>query len=136
MYNLTQLTEMTDAEIKALAENLGLKKVDRISKEDLCFLILDRQAETSAAVRANKIAENESAKTPKKRGRKKKEPAADKETEKTTPEQPATETAKAETEAVKAPEEKAEASDNAAEQEKTPERKRRGRPKKAKADGN
>ena len=134
MYNLTQLTEMTDAEIKALAENLGLKKVDRISKEDLCFLILDRQAETSAAVRANKIAENESAKTPKKRGRKKKEPAADKETEKTTPEQPATETAKAETEAVKAPEEKAEASDNAAEQEKTPERKRRGRPKKAKAD--
>ncbi len=134
MYNLTQLTEMTDAEIKALAENLGLKKVDRISKEDLCFLILDRQAETSAAVRANKIAENESAKTPKKRGRKKKEPAADKETEKTTPEQPATETAIAETEAVKAPEENAEVSDNAAEQEKTPERKRRGRPKKAKAD--
>ncbi len=125
---------MTDAEIKALAENLGLKKVDRISKEDLCFLILDRQAETSAAVRANKIAENESAKTPKKRGRKKKEPAADKETEKTTPEQPATETAIAETEAVKAPEENAEVSDNAAEQEKTPERKRRGRPKKAKAD--
>ena len=103
---------MPDAELKALAENLGLKKIDLSKKEDLVYRILDCQAENGAASRVAKQAQADADKTPKKRGRKKKE---DKVAE-TVAAAPAVESAET-------PQEVA-----------TPERKRRGRPKKVKAD--
>jgi len=128
MYNLTQLNEMPDADRKALAETLGIKKIDRLSKEELCYEILDHQAASSAAARVSKIADGDASKTPKKRGRKKKEsPAAEKEAEKVKPAEAA---AVAEPETVVA-EQKA---DEANQLEQAPERKRRGRPKKVKAE--
>lgn len=73
MYNKTQLEEMPDADLKALAENLGLKKIDLSKKDELVYRIIDRQAEEGAATRASKKAQADADKTPKKRGRKKKE---------------------------------------------------------------
>ena len=103
---------MPDAELKALAENLGLKKIDLSKKEDLVYRILDCQAENGAASRVAKQVQADADKTPKKRGRKKKE---DKVAE-TVAAAPAVESAET-------PQEGA-----------SPERKRRGRPKKVKAD--
>lgn len=54
MYNKTQLEEMPDADLKALAENLGLKKIDLSKKDELVYRIIDRQAEEGAATRASK----------------------------------------------------------------------------------
>ncbi len=113
MFNKDQLTEMPDAEIKALAENLGLKKIDLGKKDELVYRILDCQAEAGAATRAAKAAKEDADKIPKKRGRKKKEPAA------AAPEQAAEETQPvAETEQPAEP----------------VERKRRGRPKKVRTE--
>ena len=128
MYNLTQLNEMPDAERKALAETLGIKKIDRFSKEDLCYEILDHQAETSAAARVSKLADGDGSKTPKKRGRKKKEnTAADNNA-------PAAKQAEAAAEAAPQPVAAEAPAGTDDESDKTPERKRRGRPKKVKAD--
>ena len=52
---------MSDAELQAVAENMGIKKVDLSKKDELVYNILDLQAEQSAPD------------APKKRGRKKKE---------------------------------------------------------------
>lgn len=112
MYNKDRLNEMPDAELKALAENLGLKKIDLSKKEDLVYRILDCQAENGAASRVAKQAQADADKTPKKRGRKKKEDKV------------------AETVAAAPAIESAETPQDGA----TPERKRRGRPKKVKAD--
>ena len=130
MYNLAQLTEMPDAERKALAETLGIKKIDRLSKEKLCYEILDHQAATSAAARVSKIADCEAAKAPKKRGRKKKEsPAADSEAA-------APKAAEAVAESVARPVAAEAPAETAAQPDNAPERKRRGRPKKVKAEEN
>ena len=120
MYNINELTEMGDAELKGVAESLGLKKIDLGKKEELVFRILDQQAIEGAA---NAAAE----KAPQKRGRKKKESTSAK-TDKMTAKAPNEGRKKAE----KAPE-VAPASDVAgttAESEAAPEKKRRGRPRK------
>ena len=47
---------MPDADLKALAENLGLKKIDLSKKDELVYRIIDRRAEEGAATRASKKA--------------------------------------------------------------------------------
>ena len=56
---------MPDADLKALAENLGLKKIDLSKKDELVYRIIDRQAEEGAATRASKKAQADADKTPK-----------------------------------------------------------------------
>ena len=113
MFNINQLNDMTDADLKAVAEELGLKKIDLSQKEDLVYRILDRMAEVSAAERP-KRAEGDGEKTPKKRGRK---PKAAAETPAAEPAQASDDAAPSSTPADGAPAETT--------------RKRRGRPPKA-----
>lgn len=115
MFNINQLNDMTDADLKAVAEELGLKKIDLSQKENLVYRILDRMAEVSAAERP-KRAEGDVEKTPKKRGRKPKAAA----------ETPAAET-------VAAPENDAPSAAPADGAPAETTRKRRGRPPKAQA---
>ena len=87
MYNISELNEMSDLDLKAVAEGMGLKKIDLSKKEELVYRILDQQAIDRASAstaerkqRKDRAAEagspsDESAKPQKKRGRKKKEPA-------------------------------------------------------------
>ncbi len=117
---------MSDAELKAVAEGMGLKKIDTSEKENLVYRILDHQAETGAAANADKrrrakAADANGEEKQKKRTRKKKDA-----------EEPSSQTA---TDAAETP--AAQAVDTA-NSEKTPDgqeqpapvKKRRGRPKK------
>ncbi|MDE6300877.1 MAG: transcription termination factor Rho [Muribaculaceae bacterium] len=73
MYNITDLDKMPEDELKKIAGDLGLKKIDSTDKQELIFSILDEQAIAGAAARAaQQRAAAEGAET-KKRGRKKKE---------------------------------------------------------------
>ncbi len=54
MYNISELNEMGDAELKAVAENMGLKKVDPTQKEELIYRILDQQAVDRASAGAER----------------------------------------------------------------------------------
>ena len=91
MYNISQLNEMADSELKSVAEAMGIKKIDLSQKEDLIYNILDQQAidraaSGSAASKRNDRprqpksngADDQAAeeKTPKKRGRKPKNQTA------------------------------------------------------------
>jgi len=69
-YNILQLKEMEQSNLVALAKELGLKKVDKLDKDDLVYQILDQQAIVNAALQAaaGKIDDNR----PKHRGRKSK----------------------------------------------------------------
>lgn len=76
MYNIIELNSMPDEQLKGVAEELGLKKIDLTKKEELVYRILDQQAIAGAASTAEKQRREpkaEADKTPKKRGRKKKE---------------------------------------------------------------
>lgn len=123
MYNREQLTEMSDADLRSVAENLGIKKIDLTKKDQLVYDIIDRQASESAAQAtarrraAGKDPDADAA--PKKRGRKKKSETAEK-----APEQPAETPKTAESEVPAA--DSAPADGAPAVQE----RKRRGRPPK------
>ena len=133
MFNITELESMTDDALRAAAQDLGLKKIDSMGREDLVYGILDQQAIDKAAADAQRQAkkknrdqqpENQAdaaADKPKKRGRKKK--AAEPEEAPVLPEiLPEAEKAEP-AEAPQAP-----AEEPAAEQ---PAKKRRGRPRKA-----
>ncbi len=81
MYNITELNEMPDADLKSVAEGMGIKKIDLSKREELVYRILDQQAIDRAAAttaerkrRAEATGSVQEEKTPKKRGRKKKEP--------------------------------------------------------------
>lgn len=52
MYNISDLNEMADGELKNVAESMGLKKIDLSQKEDLIYRILDQQAIDRAAMSA------------------------------------------------------------------------------------
>lgn len=118
MYNREELNEMSDANLKGVAENLGIKKIDLTNKEKLVYDIIDRQASESAAqATARRLASGKgdnADSAPKKRGRKKKQPE-------TSAEQPAASTLENAPAADSAP------ADNAP---VVVERKRRGRPPK------
>ena len=78
MYNISELTDMPDEQLKSIAEGMGLKKIDLNNREDVVYRILDQQAIDGAAAKTaeqRRRAENGEEKTPKKRGRKKKEAA-------------------------------------------------------------
>ena len=49
MYNINQLNEMSDDQLRELAKSMGLKRVDSIDHDALVFEVLDHQAETEAA---------------------------------------------------------------------------------------
>ncbi len=63
MYNILELTDKTTEELKGIAHEMGIPKVDKIEKEDLVYKILDQQAIDMASKASN---------TPKKRGAKSK----------------------------------------------------------------
>ena len=44
MYNIVELNDKLLAELKVIAKEMGLKKVDALKKEDLIYKILDQQA--------------------------------------------------------------------------------------------
>ena len=49
MYNINQLNEMSDEQLRELAKSMGIKRVDSAEHGDLVFQVLDKQAETEAA---------------------------------------------------------------------------------------
>ncbi|MDR0768523.1 MAG: transcription termination factor Rho [Dysgonamonadaceae bacterium] len=51
-YNILQLREMEQSNLIALAKELGLKKVDKLSKDDLVYQILDQQAIVNVALQS------------------------------------------------------------------------------------
>ena len=69
MYNISDLEEMADDRLQAIAENMGLKKANLSDKESLIYRILDQQAIDLSA--------NSPAGTEKKRGRKPKSQMTD-----------------------------------------------------------
>ncbi len=81
MYNITDLDNMPDEQLKSVAQEMGIKKIDLSKREDLVYNILDQQAINKAAADAAKPlrkrgriakADEENSDIPKKRGRKKK----------------------------------------------------------------
>lgn len=44
MYDILQLNDMLVPELKELAKSLGIKNMNRLSKQDLVYAILDNQA--------------------------------------------------------------------------------------------
>ena len=77
MYSITDLDAMNDADLKQVAESLGLKKINLSQKQELIYQILDEQAIAGAASRAAEQKRRAEEKgEPKTRGRKKKQPAA------------------------------------------------------------
>ena len=53
-YNILQLKEMAQENLISLAKELGLKKVDKLNKDELVYQILDQQAIVGAAKQAEK----------------------------------------------------------------------------------
>ena len=49
MYNINQLYEMSDEQLRELAKSMGIKRVDSADHDDLVYQVLDMQAETEAA---------------------------------------------------------------------------------------
>jgi len=72
MYNISDLEALSDADLKKVAEDLGIKKIDLTAKQELIYNILDEQAIAKAASGASRKREA-STDEPKKRTRKKKE---------------------------------------------------------------
>ncbi len=79
MYNIIELNQMAQPELKAIAESMGLKKLDAIEKDDLVYKILDQQAINMAQASASTVNDK------KKKSPKEKKVSAS--TEKKTPEQ-------------------------------------------------
>lgn len=65
-YNILELNEKLLPELQSIAEELGIKKVSALRKEELIYRILDEQAISYAGIQAEK----EKEKVAKKRGRK------------------------------------------------------------------
>ncbi|MDR2843156.1 MAG: Rho termination factor N-terminal domain-containing protein, partial [Candidatus Symbiothrix sp.] len=57
-YNILQLREMEQSALMALAKELGLNKVEKLSKDDLVYQILDQQAIVNAAIQTASDKEN------------------------------------------------------------------------------
>lgn len=129
MYNISELNEMGDAELKAVAENMGLKKVDPSQKEELIYRILDQQAvdRASAGAERRRASDGQDEQPEqKKRTRRKKDDTQ------AAPEKPAkaTKATKGGKTAKKAAEAPAEAATETEEATSEAPRKRRGRPSK------
>lgn len=64
MYNIEELNSKEDLELKAIAESMGIKKINSIDRDDLIYRILDEQAINSSKASVANATEK------KKRGRK------------------------------------------------------------------
>ncbi len=133
MYNISELNEMGDDQLRGVAESMGLKKIDPSQKQDLIYRILDQQAVDRASAGADRRRDsddNDAAAETKKRGRrpKKEETAAEKRSPKknTKAEKPAKETVAEE----KAQETNSAPAPSGAEPVAEAPKKRRGRPSK------
>ena len=117
-YNILELNEKLLPELQSIAEELGIKKVSSLKKEELVYRILDEQAISYAGIQAEKMKEKE-AKKPvegRKRGRPAKSPKVAK-----------AETAEAAESAQQASEKPVAAPADKKEQKEQPERKKRVR---------
>ena len=70
-YNILELNEKLLPELQSIAEELGIKKVSSLKKEELVYRILDEQAISYAGIQAEKMKEKEAKKPAegRKRGR-------------------------------------------------------------------
>ena len=72
MYNISELNEMGDDQLRGVAESMGLKKIDPTQKQDLIYRILDQQAVDRASAGSDRRRDGENAEDsaePKKRTR-------------------------------------------------------------------
>ena len=61
-YNILELNEKLLPELQSIAEELGIKKVSSLKKEELVYRILDEQAISYAVIQAEKEKEKEAKK--------------------------------------------------------------------------
>ena len=61
-YNILELNEKLLPELQSIAEELGIKKVSSLKKEELVYRILDEQAISYAGIQAEKEKEKEAKK--------------------------------------------------------------------------
>ena len=64
-YNILELNEKLLPELQSIAEELGIKKVSSLKKEELVYRILDEQAISYAGIQAEKEKEKEAKKADK-----------------------------------------------------------------------
>ena len=64
-YNILELNEKLLPELQSIAEELGIKKVSSLKKEELVYRILDEQAISYAGIQAEKEKEKEAKKNQK-----------------------------------------------------------------------
>jgi transcription termination factor Rho len=69
-YNISQLKEMDQSNLIALAKELGLNKVEKLQKDDLIYQILDQQAIVNAAKQTQAATGTEGKKSNRKRSSK------------------------------------------------------------------
>ncbi|MDE7154244.1 MAG: transcription termination factor Rho [Muribaculaceae bacterium] len=81
MYNIDELTAMSDEQLKSVAENLGLKKSNPAQKQELIYDILDTQAEVHAANPERKPKKQQADKQTKSKKQPEQKPAAEKQEE-------------------------------------------------------
>jgi len=127
-YNILELNEKLLPELQSIAEELGIKKISSLKKEELVYRILDEQAISYAGLQAEKEKEKEAKKAEKQTKAKKPSKTAVAKAPKTENKLKA---AKSETAAVVAPEATQPAEEKkvavAAEKKEQPERKKRVR---------
>ena len=127
-YNILELNEKLLPELQSIAEELGIKKISSLKKEELVYRILDEQAISYAGLQAEKEKEKEAKKAEKQTKAKKPSKTAVAKAPKTESKSKA---AKSETAAVVAPEATPPAEEKkvavAAEKKEQPERKKRVR---------
>lgn len=90
MYNILELNDKLLSDLKAIAKEMGIKRIDALKKEDIVYKILDQQAINVAGQRASAEAAAP-AERKKRKSAPKKQPKAQPET--TTEDAPATEVA-------------------------------------------
>ena len=121
-YNILELNEKLLPELQSIAEELGIKKVSSLKKEELVYRILDEQAISYAGIQAEKMKEKEAKKPVE--GRKRGRPA-----KAASPKVAKAETAEAAESAQQASEKPVAAPADKKEQKEQPERKKRVRSK-------
>ena len=85
MYNISDLSAMSDQELKTIAESMGLKKIDPSKKDELIYRIIDEQAismaSASTAEKKRRTVTKESTPKKEKKATEKKEPKTKKKNE-------------------------------------------------------
>ncbi|MDD2953320.1 MAG: transcription termination factor Rho [Parabacteroides sp.] len=121
-YNILELNEKLLPELQSIGEELGIKKVSSLKKEELVYLILDEQAISYAGIQAEKMKEKEKEVKKPVEGRKRGRPA-----KAASPKVAKAETAEAAEGTPKAPEKPVAAPADKKEPKEQPERKKRVR---------